>query len=204
MLKTRGALLGCAAAATWLATSCTDATSPTAMAPVRVEAQRDALLGGVINSVTSLLIAPVQRKQPLPSDVSWSFDAGPLGATTSNAAVGVTVVIPAGALSTTQHITVTALAGSAVAYGFSPHLEFAKSVRITQDLRVTNLDGLLLLPVLSGAHFSGDVPSLTSDGLAIVDELVSALANPLNKTATFNVSHFSGWIVASGKSSGGN
>jgi hypothetical protein len=32
---------------------------------------------------------------------------------------------------------------------------------------------------------------------------VSAFANPFNRTVTFGVGHFSGWIVASGRSSGG-
>jgi len=203
MLKTRGALLAGLTAATWFVVACSDSTAPTqSMTTVRPEAKQDALLDELLKTVTGLLVAPVQRKQPLANDVVWSFDAGPGGATSRNTAVGVTITIPAGALSSTEHITVTALAGSAVAYGFSPHLEFDKPVRITQDLRVTT-SGLLNL-LLSGAHFTGDELNINRNGLALVDELVGALVNPLNQTVTFNVNHFSGWIVASGRSSGGN
>lgn len=202
MTKHRNLVLGGLMAATWLVVSCADPVGPGASAVVRTAVQPDALLSGLINTATSLLIAPVERKSALAADVSWSFDAGPGGASSHNSAVGVTIEIPAGALSSTQHITVTALAGSAVAYGFSPHLEFARPVHITQDLRVTKLDGLLTLPLLSGAHFDGDVLSLTSDGLALVDEIVGALANPLTRSVRFDVSHFSGWIVASGRASG--
>jgi hypothetical protein len=198
MRKTRGALFGLVAAAAWLATSCTDGSG---VAPElsRVHTPpQNTLLG----SLTKHLIPPFQRKQPLPNDVSWSFYAGPGGATSSNSATGLTVRIPYGALSTSQLITVTAPAGSAVAYSFSPHLTFNKSVVLTQDLRVTNA-GLLSL-LLSGAHFAEDDLVINSDGLALVDEIVSALVNPLTRTVSFGVGHFSGWIVASGKSSDGD
>jgi hypothetical protein len=195
MQKTRGALFGLIAAAAWLATSCTDGSG---VAPElsRVNAPAQQTLLG---DLTSLLIAPLQRTQPLASDVSWSFYAGPGGATSSNSTTGLTVKIPYGALNTSQLITVTAPAGSAVAYGFSPHLTFNKSVVLTQDLRVTDA-GLLSL-LLSGAHFADDDLVINSDGLALVDEIVSALVNPLTRTVSFGVGHFSGWIVASGKSS---
>jgi len=108
------------------------------------------------------------------------------------------VSVPAGALATTETITVTALAGSAVAYGFSPHLEFARDVRLTQVLTGTNAGSGLL----TGAHFDGDVLQLTSDGLAAVTEIVPTVPNPLTATVRFDVSHFSGWIVASGRDGG--
>jgi hypothetical protein len=201
MRKVRGALVACVAAGAWLAASCTEASSPTAPAFSHGSAQTS-LLGGLLNVARGLLVSPLQRKQPLADDVSWSFYAGPGGATSSNSAVGLTVSIPSGALATTTKITVTALAGSAVAYGFEPHLTFAKNVTLTQDLRVTSYG--LLNQVLSGAHFTGDDLTLTSDGLALVDELVGAPVNPLTQTTSFGVGHFSGWIVASGKSSDGS
>lgn len=165
--------------------------------PVRVgtPAASNDLLGGV----TTLLIPPVTRNTPLPSDVVWSFTAGPAGAVSSNSAVGLTVTIPANALSTTQTITVRALAGRNVAYGFEPHLTFAKAVTLKQNLKGTSAGGLLSLPLLSGAHFDGDVPELTADGLAIVTEVVPAVGNLLAQTASFGVTHFSGWILASGR-----
>lgn len=157
------------------------------------------LIGGLLGGVTSLLIPPVTRNTPLASDVVWSFTAGPAGAVSRNSAVGLTISIPANALSTTQTITVRALAGSPVAYAFEPHLTFARPVTLTQSLKGTSAGGLLSLPLLSGAHFDGDQLQLTSDGLAVVTETVPAVGNLLSQTASFNVSHFSGWILASGK-----
>ena len=154
------------------------------------------LLGELLGTVTGLLVPPLKRTTPLANDVVWTFVAGPDGAVSKNSAVGLTVTVPSGALAATTTITVTAVAGSAVAYAFEPHLEFAKGVTLTQSLKGTNAS---LLSVFSGAHFDGDRPTLTSGGLAIVDELVPALGSLLTQNVSFKVDHFSGWIVASGR-----
>ena len=192
-------------AATMLAAGgCTDTpTSPSA--PVSVgAAPQQKLLGELLGAVTGLLVPPVKRNTPLASDVTWSLVAGPDGAVSKNSSVGLTVSIPAGALSTTTTITVRTLAGSAVAYSFEPHLEFDKAVTLTQSLSGTSAGGLLSLPLVSGAHFDGERLSLTSGGLAIVNEVVPALANIFTRTASFQVDHFSGWILASGRCSDAN
>ncbi|HJQ20914.1 MAG TPA: hypothetical protein VJ867_11240 [Gemmatimonadaceae bacterium] len=182
---------------------CSDTTAP-ASAPLSVESKtsNDLLgLGGLLGTLTNLLVPPVTRNTPLPNDVVWTFTAGPDGALSANSAVGLTIVVPPGALASTQTITVTALKGSAVAYGFEPHLQFDRKVVLTQNLRGTSAGGLLSLNLtLSGAHFDGDAPSYSSGGLAIVSEVVPSLTSLLTKTTSFGVSHFSGWIVASGRS----
>jgi len=186
-------------AATMLAAGgCTDTpTSPSA--PVSVgAAPQQKLLGELLGAVTGLLVPPVKRNTPLASDVTWSLVAGPDGAVSKNSSVGLTVSIPAGALSTTTTITVRALAGSAVAYSFDT------AVTLTQSLSGTSAGGLLSLPLVSGAHFDGERLSLTSGGLAIVNEVVPALANIFTRTASFQVDHFSGWILASGRCSDAN
>jgi len=177
MRKSVSILIGMAVAVALAGTACSD-ISPTAPAIQRTGSASSNLLGlggsggGLLGTLTSLLIPPVHRTTPLPADVTWSFTAGPDGATSSNSAVGLTIVIPSGALSSTETITVTALAGAPVAYGFYPHLTFAKKVSLTQDLAGTDVT-LLGSLVLSGAHFD-------------------------TGKATFKVRHFSGWIVASG------
>lgn len=166
--------------------------------PRRVEGAPAHLLGGLVDGATSLLIAPVKRTTPLANDISWSFTVGSAGGSSSNAASGLTISVPSGAVSTQTTITVTALAGSEVAYGFQPHgFVFAKKVYLTQDLRGTS--GGLLESVLSGAHFSTDRLQLNSDGLALVTEIVPALTNIFSQTVTFGIGHFSGWIVATGR-----
>lgn len=196
MRKSVGAFLGLSVAMALFGAACTDSNhSPTA--PVTAGSTASGSLLGIS------LVPPVHRTTPLASDISWTFTAGPLGATSSNAATGLSVIIPAGALATTQTITVTALAGDAVAYRFEPHLVFDKQVTLKQNLAGTdvNIIGVLLGSLLlNGAHFAGDVLDVNSSGLVLVDEVVPAslLSILLTKYAVFRVGHFSGWILTSG------
>ena len=172
-----------------LATACSDLVQPVPTSPAA---------GGQQSALTSLLIAPVQRSQALTEDVTWSFDVGPGGATSTNAAAGLAISVPMGAVSQPVTITVTALAANAVAYRFEPHgLQFNRSVYLTQDLRHTTL-GILTGLTLSGAYFTTDTLEL-SNGLAAVTEIISAWTNPFSRTATFPIRHFSGYILASGR-----
>ena len=201
MSKHRGALITCSLAAVLVATSCSDAGQPFATAPIRTESEAPqsllgGLIGGVVGTLNNLLAPPVNRITPLPADVVWSFTAGPAGATSSNSAVGLKIVIPPYALSSTQTITVTALAGSPVAYKFEPHLVFNRKVYLTQSLDGTTAG---LLSTLSGAHFATDRLELNENGLAKVTEIVPGFLSGLTRTFTFGVTHFSGWIVVSGR-----
>jgi len=174
-----------------LSASCNDAgrpTSPRGVGPI----------AGTARAVVGL-VPPVQRATPLVADMTWSFSAGPTGAVSQNADAGLTVVVPEGALASTATITVTALAGSAVAYRFEPHLEFARDVTLIQDLET--IRALDRVRPMFGGHFDGDVP-LYLEGLASTDELVPAVVSALLGTVRLDVRHFSGWIVASGN--GGN
>ncbi len=169
--------------------------SPVQEAP----AASENLLGGLLGAVTGLLVPPVKRTTPLADDVTWSFTAGPGGAVSSNSSVGLTISIPAGALSTTQTIIVTALEGSAVAYKFEPHgLVFGRNVTLTQNLRGTSAGGLLSLPILSGAYFATDRLEFSGD-LAVVTEILPAVGSLLTKTVSFPIKHFSGYLLASGR-----
>jgi len=166
--------------------------------PVQTDAQGQ-LLGGIIDELTKTLVAPLHRKTPLSAPVSWSFVVGPNGATSSNSATGLTISIPRGALSSTVTIRVTALEGSEVAYRFQPHgLQFERNVTLTQSLSGIR-GGLLSDLFLVGAHFPGDEPKLVN-GLAVVDEIVGAQLNLLRTHMSFPITHFSGWIMASGRS----
>ena len=169
--------------------------------PNRVDAPA-ALLEGATSSITSLLIAPLNRTTALPSDVVWSFTVGTGGGSSTNTATGLTIRVPSGALSAPTTITVRALAGKPVAYAFEPHgLVFNKQAYLTQDLRGTEVDVLSSLPLLRGAHFATDELVLNEEGLAVVTEIVPALVNLLSRSVTFGIGHFSGWIIATGRSS---
>ncbi|HEU4996257.1 MAG TPA: hypothetical protein VFT29_15680 [Gemmatimonadaceae bacterium] len=206
-MKNRLAALMLGSALTVLVgTSCSTpdgSLSPISQGPAASENLVGGLVGGLLGTVTGLLVPPVNRTTPLADDVTWSFVAGPGGAVSSNAAVGLTISIPAGALSSTQTITVTALEGSPVAYKFEPHgLVFAKDVKLTQNLRGTTAGGLLSLPLISGAYFATDRLEL-QNGLAVVTEILPAVSDLLTKTVTFPIKHFSGYIAASGRGDAG-
>ena len=199
------ALIGLATAATVFTTACSDSATSALTAPVRADssATQSHLLGGLLgvvtNTLNALLASPVKRYTPLTQDVSWTFVAKPGGAVSQNSSVGLTIVVPPGAVDSYRTITVTALKGSAVAYRFEPHMEFDRKVILTQDLRGTTAGGLLNLTAVKGAHFEGDVLDYVN-GKVKVTEIVPALLSWLTKTASFGVDHFSGWIVASGYS----
>ena len=199
------ALIGMAVAATVFTTACSDSSTSSLTAPIRADsaATQSHLLGGLLGTVTNtlnaLLASPVKRNTALAEDVSWTFVAKPGGAVSQNSSVGLTIVVPAGAVDSYQTITVTALKGSAVAYRFEPHMEFDRPVVLTQDLRGTSAGGLLSLNALKGAHFDGDVLDYLN-GKVKVTEIVPALLSWLTKTASFGVDHFSGWILVSGYS----
>lgn len=187
--------------------ACADGTSPDALSGARsVSSPTSSLLGsvldpgGVISSTIpeGFLVTPALRLTPLVMDVSWSFVAGPLGATSSNAASGLTVVVPANALSTTQTITVTALAGPTVAYRFEPHgLQFDHQVLLYQALSALATSD----KHLRGAYFPNDVPEIDPlTGLTIVTELVPTKFDKKSDLVRIKIRHFSGYIVASGRS----
>jgi hypothetical protein len=206
MSKSGRTLLGLVAATSLVAVACSDASRSFPTGPDRATRVAKESPSNLLGGVLGLLIAPVKRNSPLANDVVWSFYASPTaGGYTSNSSLGLTVAIPPGAVTQTVKITVTAMKGAPVAYGFSPHLEFKRKVYITQNLKGTSA-GLLTPLLLKGAHFPGDRPQYTSDGMAIVDEVVPALLSnllggllgTLTRTMTFGVDHFTGWIVASG------
>lgn len=177
--------------------ACADAPTSLSTSRLTNDAQ---LLGGTVTTVGNLLVSPLHRSVPLTAPVSWSFTAGPNGATSSNSATGLTIAIPRGALSSTVTIRVTALEGTSVAYRFEPHgLQFAQNVQLTQSLRGLDLGAVNLL-LLSGAHFPGSEPEYVG-GLALVTEIVSARLNLLQNSMSFPIRHFSGWIAGSGRSS---
>lgn len=180
--------------------ACGDST-PLPTSPRDVAAQSE-LIGDLSTGLGEVLVAPLHRSASLEAPISWSFTAGPEGASSSNAAAGLSISVPQGALVESVTITVTALPGTAVAYAFAPHgLTFLKKVQLTQSLDGTTAGAITsLMP--SGAHFPGDEPEYV-DGLAVVNELVSARINLLQNSVSFPITHFSGWIVASGRSSDG-
>ena len=167
----------------------------TAPAPTSESANK--LLLGTPTTVTV-----VQRNTPLASPLTASAVIGILGGQISIPGAGLKVVVPALAVTAPTRITVTAVAGSQVAYEFQPHgLRFLTPLLVTQNLVGTNAysGGLFPKPLVAGYFQSlADLDPLSNTGL--VSELLGVALNLSTKSATFSVFHFSGYLIASGDS----
>lgn len=139
-------------------------------------------------------IVPVQRTTPLATPMSASAYVGIFGGTLSLPGAGLTVVVPPFAVLSPTLMTVTALAGSNVAYTFEPHgISFLAPLVATQSLQNTTAQGGLLSSLTLQAGYFPDDNNVLS-----VTELLSVDVSPLGLTSTFNIWHFSGYILAGG------
>ncbi|MEO8621507.1 MAG: hypothetical protein ABI625_10610, partial [bacterium] len=157
------------------------------------------LLGGLTQTVNKLLTAVVgvQRNTPLASSITVTKTIGSAGGTLSIPQAGVTVTVPSGALASNTVITMTARAGSLIAYDFAPHgITFAKPLVFTQSLAGTNAS-LLTAPLLALGYYSD--PSLLNSLGGLVSELLAGNVNLLSWTFTAKIPHFSGYMVAVGR-----
>jgi ZU5 domain len=158
------------------------------------EAPASSLLSGL----TSLIgVNGLQRTTPLAAPITVTKAIGPEGGTLAIPQAGVTVTVPRGALATTTTITMTARAGSLVAYDFAPHgVVFAKPLAFSQQLRGTNAT-LLSAPLLGLGYYED--PSLLSRTGGLVSELLNGTVNTLSWTFTSTIPHFSGYMVSCGR-----
>lgn len=161
------------------------------------------LLGGLVGGVTGVLktvlvpVAGLQRTAPLSASITVSQSIGSAGGTLSIPAAGVTVTVPAGAVSAPTMFTMTARAGSLVAYDFAPHgTVFAKPLVFTQSLTGTN--ATLLNVALLELGYYADPSQLTSAG-GLLSELTSGVVDLLSWKFTANIKHFSGYAVGCGR-----
>ena len=148
----------------------------------------------------------VTRDSALATSLSASSTIGILGGQISLPGAGLTVLIPAFALSTPTTITVTAVAGSQVAYEFEPHgLQFSVPLVVTQVLEGTSAKQHGVFPgVLFGGYFA-DLAALDPlGGTAWVNEILGVSIDRVLGTATFSVTHFSGYLLGTGESDPGN
>jgi hypothetical protein len=102
-------------------------------------------------------------------------------------------------------ITVTALAGSTVAYAFEPHgTVFNVPLTFVQRLGHTKLKGKPapgLLSHLEGAYFPDVGLVDPTTGEAVVTETLptSVEATFLDDVVTFPIHHFSGYLISTGR-----
>ena len=160
---------------------------PTAAIPQKPSA---ALLG-------LLPVRGVTRSTALATNISVSAVIGKAGGTMTIPDAGLTLVVPAGAVTANTKFTATALAGRVVAYEFEPHgTKFAVPLKFTQDLRKVSLLSALTAPLMNGAYFTDSGNIDQGLGLALVSELLPATVDLLHSRVTFPIKHFSGYLVS--------
>lgn len=192
----RARLLRYAVVGMSLALASCSPNEPVAPPSAAPPAASQSLLGSLTGVLTSpVTVQPLQRTKPLASNISASAYIGPLGGTISIPGAGLTVVVPALALPSRTLVTVTAMAGSNVAYEFAPHgIKFPVPLVVTQSLTNTQAQsGGLVSPLTLKAGYFPDSSNVTS-----VTELLDVNVNLLSQTAVFTVWHFSGYILAGG------
>ena len=190
------------AGALLIVAGCRDSVAPAPLAPSRA-AQPEALLGINIPIIDNLLgtgdtVVVLQRIVPLSSNITATKIIGSGGGTLSLPEAGLTVDVPAGAVAFPTVFSVTALAGRPVAYEFGPHgTKFAKPLTMSQDLHVSFVNQQIVSYMhFHAGYFSSQTNLINNLLRAVVGELLPATTDADNMVVRFNVSHFSGYLVA--------
>jgi hypothetical protein len=193
-MKPTATLIGMLAAAALLA-GCADdpPTAPAAAGPS---------LGYQLPLPIPRVVQVATRVAPLPDGVEASAWIGPRGGTLAVPEAGLIVVVPRGAVSTSTLFAARALPGSMVAYEFEPHgATFAEPVRIQQQFagpHAVDLSGGM--SSFEGGYFPDAALLDATANQALVSELLPATVDPANHYVFFTVHHFSGYLLASGRS----
>ncbi|HEX8692592.1 MAG TPA: hypothetical protein VF746_09250 [Longimicrobium sp.] len=142
----------------------------------------------------------LQRLTPLARDYTASATIDRGGGTISIPEAGFSIDFPANSIAGGRKtlITVTALAGSNVAYVFGPEgLVFHNNPMITQDLKGTEVfQNPALRDALEGAYFP-DVTYL-GNGTARIKETRPTVVDVNGWRMKFNIHHFSGYLSSTG------
>jgi len=170
-------------------------TAPASTPVAAAAAASPSLLGSLLGQTTT--VTPLLRKTPITS-VTASATIGPLGGVLALPSAGLTVVVPPLAVTTATKMSVTAVAGSSVAYEFEPHgIKFTVPLVATQSLKGTQAQsGGSINPLSLFAGYFPDSKQITS-----VSELLNLNVNVLGQTSVLTIWHFSGYIIATGRSS---
>jgi hypothetical protein len=164
---------------------------------------------GLTAVVDGILQPAIGRKKALKTDVTVTKVIGAKGGTISIKQAGLTVTFAPGALLQDTRITATANSGSLVSYDFGPHgTQFHAPVTITQDMRQTVIDRKLeQADSLFGGYMPNGIADISGDSVNVSEVHKSDtkigtdwLGRKVMTTSSFIVSHFSGYILISGRS----
>ena len=148
----------------------------------------------------AVFATPLTREQLLDQDVETSYTVGPEGGSFAIPAAGLEVTIPAGAVAVPTTITARAIAGDLVAYDFGPHgTRFSVPLQIQQSLEQTNWYQLDPSTRLEAAYFADAGQLDFTRRRARIDEVLPLTLQLGSSKVSFDVWHFSGYLVSSGR-----
>jgi hypothetical protein len=149
---------------------------------------------------TLLGVSGLARSAPLAQNVVYRFTITPSAGTFAMPGTGLRIVVPAGAITTSSlAVRVSARGGSMVAYDFLPHgTVFARPLQLQQDVASTALPGLAN-PTVEAGYFANSTQLDPANNRARVDEVLPVRLDAARTTLTFNVAHFSGYMLSSGR-----
>jgi len=153
----------------------------------------------VKNTTTSDTSTVLTRKTPFATDVTVSAVIGSGGGTLDFKDAGLTLIVPAGAVSSDQTFSITAIAGNMVAYDFAPHMVFAKPLRLEQKLNFFDVPSDLTSVTLGYFATRTDLGSTDSE-VGTIQEQLPVTFDLTGGKAKSDVVHFSGYLMASGRS----
>jgi hypothetical protein len=191
-------------AATSLAACSTDRAGVTAPAgaSLGVAGAHDAALDSVKESHSQALEATaLTRKSGLDQDQYAAAYIDPKrGGTLEIKSAGLSVNVPAGAVSAPMIIWVKAPAGNLVSYEFGPHgTQFLLPLTVRQDLRPTGWYKLLDRSQVEVGYFKDPAQVDRLTGRAMIDEFLPITVQSKANRIEFQILHFSGYLLSTGK-----
>ena len=146
-----------------------------------------------------VVLDAITRYEPLAEDVTVTATIGREGGTLTIPEAGLTVRVPPGAVAGPVTFTATARKGAIVAYDFGPSGSFSVPLEVTQDLYYTSWHHQADLTDVFGGFYSGEGALDDAQSKAAVSEVPPSTVDVSNCEVTFAVSHFSGYVIATGR-----
>jgi hypothetical protein len=180
--------------------ACADLTAP-ATAPAAAPNTLISTTGLTTSTAATTGVRTLNRTTALAAPVRASFVVPRAGGRYTVPGTGLTLTVPANAFTaSSMTITVTALAGRPVAYEFEPHgTTFAAALTLTQATAGTTYAGLANKGAVEAGYFASSSQVDVSTSAAQVTELRSVRADATQGSLTFPVTHFSGYMMSSGR-----
>jgi hypothetical protein len=146
-----------------------------------------------------VVMEAITRYEPLANDVTVSATIGKEGGSFSIPEAGLTVTVPAGAVSEPVLFSATARRGQIVAYDFQPSGRFDVPIEVTQDLYYTSWHHQQDLSDVFGGYYTGEGALDDEQAEAEVSEVPPSVVDIEKCKVTFAVAHFSGYVIATGR-----